>query len=202
MSALSAFNQAILNTVLARLALLFLTAAGDADQARQAAAAALAGYDVQTEEELRLAAEIISFGFHALQALAQATEPDLSVNRILRLRGSAVSLSREAHKSQRKLDQLQRSRRALAQADLAEAEAAPQAPAPDAQATEDLIARAVAEAGRPAKPINARDGVKRWSTAGQKQALAMRMAEKARQNQVRHQAAINAATLAMPSAPA
>jgi hypothetical protein len=199
MSALSAFNQAILNTILARLALLFLTAAGDPEQARQAAADALAGYDAQTEEELRLAAEIISFGFHALEALAQATEPDHSANRVLRLRGSAVSLSREAHKSQRKLDQLQRIRRTLTQQSPAKAETEGllQAPAPETQAGQDP-ARAIADAESLAKQINAGGGVKRWSPAGQKRALAMRMAEKARQDQLRHAASLAGAT---PSAP-
>ena len=70
----------------------------------------LNGYHIETEEELRLAAEIVSFGFHVLEALSKATGPDLSLNATLRLRGSAVSLSREAHKCQRKLDQLQRVR--------------------------------------------------------------------------------------------
>jgi hypothetical protein len=49
---------------------------------------------------------------HALEALGQAAAEDLALNRIIRLRGSAVSLSRESHKAQRKLDQLQRDRRA------------------------------------------------------------------------------------------
>jgi hypothetical protein len=39
--------------------------------------------------------------------LSRSSDPDLSLTKILRLRGSAVSLSREAHKAQRKLDKLQ-----------------------------------------------------------------------------------------------
>ena len=69
--------------------------------ARHAAGHMLAAYNAEAEEELRLAAEIVSFSFHALEALSEAAAPDLSFNRKLRLRGSAVSLSRESHKSQR-----------------------------------------------------------------------------------------------------
>ena len=58
-----------------------------------------------------------SFGLHALEALGYAAAPDLSLNKVLRLRGSAVSLSRESHKAQRKLDQIQRARRAGKQPD-------------------------------------------------------------------------------------
>jgi hypothetical protein len=66
----------------------------------------------ETQDEPRLAAEIISFSFQALEALSHAAGPDISLNHKLRLRGSAVSLSRESHKAQRKLDQLQKARRA------------------------------------------------------------------------------------------
>jgi hypothetical protein len=125
MSLISAtISQAILDTVLGRLALLFLTgAAGDLATAREAARQMLAAYNPETPAELSLAAEIIGFSLHALEALGQAAASDLSLNRILRLRGSAVSLSREAHKSQRKLDQLQRAR---ATQQPAEAQPAPQ----------------------------------------------------------------------------
>ena len=68
----------------------------------------LAAYHPQTPDELNLAAEIISFTIHALEALGQSMASDMPLSKILRLRGSAVSLSREAHKAQRKLDQLQK----------------------------------------------------------------------------------------------
>ena len=111
-AAMPAIAQAIVETILTRLATLFLIGAnGDAAAARDAARQMLASYDIQTEEELYLVAEIISFGFHALEALGQAAAPDLSLNKKLRLRGSAVSLSREGHKAQRRLDRLQRARR-------------------------------------------------------------------------------------------
>jgi hypothetical protein len=102
---------AILQTVLTTLAPLFLLAAGgDTDAARQAAAQMLAAYHPETEDELRLAASVVSFSFHALEALSQAAQPDLSLTRVLRLRGSAVSLSRESAKADRRLAQLQKAR--------------------------------------------------------------------------------------------
>jgi hypothetical protein len=104
-------SPVILDTVLGHLTPHFLTTTnGDFPVARHAASHLLAAYNVATEEELGLAGEIVSFGFHALEALSEAAAPDLSINQKLRLRGSAVSLSREAHKAQRKLDQLQRAR--------------------------------------------------------------------------------------------
>jgi hypothetical protein len=104
---------AVVETVLTRLATLFLTgAAGDLTAAREAAAQMLAADDPQAEDELRLAANIVGFSFHALEALGQAATPDMPLTKILRLRGGAVSLSRESHKAQRRLDQLQKARRA------------------------------------------------------------------------------------------
>ena len=102
---------AIVETILTHLAGLFLTgAAGDMTAARQAAAQMLAAYHPETEPELSLAAQIVSTSFHALDALGQAAAPDLPLTRVLRLRGGAVSLSRESHKAERRLDQLQKAR--------------------------------------------------------------------------------------------
>ena len=121
--------QALLNTVLTRLAALFLLGAGgNPDAARDAARQMLASYHVQTEEELALVAEIISFSFHAMEALAQAAAPDLSLNQKLRLRGGAVSLSREGHKAQRRLDRLRRDRRTQAATGAAKPKAATKQP--------------------------------------------------------------------------
>jgi hypothetical protein len=84
MSLASLLPSVILDTVLGRLALLFLTGAvGDLTAARRAAGQMLAAYHPGTEDELRLAAEIISFSFHALEALSQAADPDLSLNQQL-----------------------------------------------------------------------------------------------------------------------
>jgi hypothetical protein len=103
---------AIVQTILARLAALFLTGAdGDMTAAREAATQMLGVYRPETEDELRLAANIIGFSFQALEALGQAATPDMPVTRILRLRGSAVSLSRESREAERRLDQLQKARR-------------------------------------------------------------------------------------------
>jgi hypothetical protein len=103
---------AVLETILLRLAAIFLAGAhGDMTAARQAAAQMLAAYDPRTGDEVRLAANIICFGFHALEALGQSAASDMPLTRVLRLRGSAVSLNREATKAQRRLDQLQQARR-------------------------------------------------------------------------------------------
>ena len=113
MSLAKTLPGAVLETILTRLAALFLTgAAGDMTAAREAAAQMLSAYHPETEDELRLAANVISFSFQALEALGQAATPDMPLTRTLRLRGSAVSLSRESHKAQRRLDKLQTARRA------------------------------------------------------------------------------------------
>lgn len=83
--------------------LLLASASGNPAMARDAATQMLAAYNVGSEEELRLASEVISFGFHALQALGQAVDPTLSLNKITGLRGSAVSLRRKSRPSFRSL---------------------------------------------------------------------------------------------------
>jgi hypothetical protein len=111
MSLLTTRPAAILETILIRLAALFLTGAGgDKEAARQAASHMLAAYHPETEDELRLAANIVLFSFQALEALSQAAAPDLPLTRVLRLRGGAVSLSRESGKAERRLVQLQKAR--------------------------------------------------------------------------------------------
>jgi hypothetical protein len=148
---MTTMNQAILDTVLGHLALFFLAAtAGDMTKARQAAAQTIAAYHPQSPEELTLASEIISFSFQALEALGQAAAPDLSLNRTLRLRGSAVSLSRESHKARRKLDQLQRAHRNGIQPE--PVEAPPRAP--------QIEAVSVVEAERPAAQPTAKTQAK------------------------------------------
>jgi hypothetical protein len=98
----------LLNTILTRLTPLFLPGApGDATAARDAARQFLSTYNPRNAQELRLAAQIISFSLHALAALEQAADPDLPLTRIMRLRGSAISLNRESEKAQRRLDQCQ-----------------------------------------------------------------------------------------------
>jgi hypothetical protein len=127
MPLLATLPAAILETILIRLAALFLTGAGgDMKAAREAAAHMLNAYHPETEDELRLAANIIGFSFQGLEALAQSAAPDLPITRILRLRGGAVSLSREAAKAERRLGQLQKARQQAAEAEIQPALARPQ----------------------------------------------------------------------------
>jgi hypothetical protein len=126
MSLAALFPAAVLETILLRLAPLFLTGAGgDTTAARQAAAQTLGSYRPETEDELRLAANVIAFGLHVLEALGEAADPDLSMTRVLRLRGNAVSLSRESTKAQLRLDQLQKARRQNRQAEPVEPKPVP-----------------------------------------------------------------------------
>jgi hypothetical protein len=184
---------AILDTVLGRLALLFLTGAGgDLAAARHAASQMLAAYNAESPNELRLAAEIMSFGFHALEALSQAAAPDLPLTKILRLRDSAVSLSREAHKAQRKLDQLQRERRAGIPAQPVEnlatqTETAPTRPQIDkALALIEATREAPGKAPLEAMTSAARNGGKTWTQAYQQRLTAKRIADNLKKNQAAH----------------
>jgi len=124
---------AIIETILTRLAALFVTgAAGDMTAARDAASQMLAAYHPETLAELTLAASIISFTFQALEALSQAADPDKSLTRIIRLRGSAVTLSRESTKAATQLAQLQKSRHQPSPAQ-PEIQPEPAQPAPEAE---------------------------------------------------------------------
>jgi hypothetical protein len=104
--------SAFLEEILTFLLPLFMTGArGDTAAARQAALSALAAYDVATEQELRLAAEITSLGFGVLESLAKSMNPDLPINAVLRLRGNANALHRSAYQNQRVLDRLRQQRK-------------------------------------------------------------------------------------------
>jgi hypothetical protein len=213
MSLAATLPTAILDTILGRLALLFLTGAdGDRAAARDAARKMLAAYHPETENELRLAAEIVSFSFHALEALSQAATPDMPLTRVLRLRGSAVSLSRESHKSQRKLDQLQKDRRAGLQPQPA-ATAAPHPAAAEPARPQVDKAIALIEATRHAIATGAKDG-KAWGSfdnrafdnrafdkrAFDKSDAARRITENLRNNSAAHAAAQAAAQFTAPTA--
>jgi hypothetical protein len=153
---------AILDTILGRLALLFLSgAAGDLGIAHNAAAQMLACYEPETVHELRVAANVISFSFHALEALSQASTPEIPLTRILRLRGSAVSLSRESHKAERRLEQLQQARRDSPQLQPEPIDAAQ----PDAEPVSPRIEKAIAliEATRPSIRTPTPHGAPVWS---------------------------------------
>jgi hypothetical protein len=182
MSLPTSVTPTTLDTILGHLAPHFLTSAnGDLPTARHAASHMLAAYNAETEEELRLAAEIVSFSFHALEALSEAAAPDLPVTRKLRLRGSAVSLSRESHKSQRKLDQLQRAR--LAGSKPPEVQALPP---PDKPGTDQALR--LIEFAREALDASARkNGAPALTFSRQQRRAAERIAEKLKRNQAEHE---------------
>ena len=169
-------DPTILGTILGRLAVLFLSGAnGDLSIARDAAMKSLTAYHPETETELRLAAEIISFSFHALEALSQAATLDMPLTKILRLRGSAVSLSRESHKSQRRLDQMQRNRGA----------GIPAKPTTRPEPSRPRIEKALASIAttRDAMAAGTKDGDKTWTQRYRERATAKRLAARLRKNQ-------------------
>jgi len=132
---------AILETIVFHLAALFLAGAGgDIDAARDAARHMLMAHHPETEAELRLAANLISHSFQSLEALGQAATPDMPLARVMRLRGSAVSLSRESHKAERRLQQLQKARREGSPAQPAETQSQPVQPEPAQPKTENAVA--------------------------------------------------------------
>jgi hypothetical protein len=107
---------AFIEEMVAYLLHLFIRGAGgDEAAARHAVLSTLAAHDVANEEEMRLAAEIVSFSFTALEALAKAMDPDLPLNAKLRLRGNANAAHRSGHQCQRTLDKLRKERRLSAE---------------------------------------------------------------------------------------
>jgi hypothetical protein len=115
MSSFPLVAPAFLEEVVAYLLHLFIRgASGDEAAARHAVLSTLAAYDAEDEQELRLAAEIISFGFATLEALAKAMNQDLPLNAVLRLRGNANAAHRSGHQCQRTFDKLRKERRTAA----------------------------------------------------------------------------------------
>ena len=103
---------AFLEEILRFLAPTFVAGAGGSIKAaRDAALASLAAYDAQTEQEIRLAAQITMSGFIILETLAQSMNPELACNTVLRLRGNANATQRALNQCQRALDKLQKARR-------------------------------------------------------------------------------------------
>jgi len=170
----------VLDTILGRLARLFLGAADNEAAARDAALSILTAYNAETEEELSLAAEIVCFRMQTLEALSDAADPGLPLTKVLRLRSGAVSISRECHKSQRKLDQLRRDRGIGAQSVDAEAPALPPEP------VSPLAAASVAVAPQQAPDIPKANGKLTWSQAYQKRQLAKRIADNSKRHQAEH----------------
>jgi hypothetical protein len=177
--------QAILDTVIGRLALLFLAGAcGDMIVARHAASQMLAAYKPETPDELGLAAEVASLQFHTIEALSYASDPELTLNKVLRLRGGAVSLSRESHKARRKLDQLQNARRAGTTAQPAEAAADVVQPATTPPQVDKALG--MIEAAREAIQIAQKSGGKNWSQSFQKRMTAKRITDNLKKRQAEH----------------
>jgi hypothetical protein len=192
MSAATTILPAILDTVLGRLTLLFLSGAnGDTPAARHAAAQMLASYDPQTANEVRLAASIISFSLHALEALSQAATPDMPLNKILRLRGGAVSLSRESDKAERRLAQLQTTRREGFHPQPAEDETAETNPPEQQHPLADKAIALIEATRQQIKPAD-KNNAPIWSKAYQQQQAARRITDNLKKNQAAHLAATNA----------
>ncbi len=136
MSFFPTIAPAFLEEMVAHLLHLFIRGAGGEETAaRYAVLSTLAAYDPEDEQELRLAAEIISFGFAALEALAKAMNPDLPLNAVLRLRGNANAAHRSGHQCQRTLDKLRKDRRTAATRAAAHSPAPEIDPADTAEAT-------------------------------------------------------------------
>jgi len=193
MSLFPAVTPVFLERIVALLVPLFLTAAGgDAEAAGHAARCMIASYDVETEEEIRLAAEIASFGFGALDALSSSMDPDLSPRAVLRLRGSANAQHRSAHQCQRTLDRLRQQRRTSSAQPAAHGDPAP------------LAHRAEQEQADPPKLAQPAKEVSRQQRRAMQRAL-----EKAQRQQAEHarreamrirraEAAPSAATVPIP----
>jgi len=191
-------TPAILDTILGHLAPHFLPgAANNLATARHVAARILAAYNAETEEELRLAAGIVSFSFLALEPPGEAASSDLSANEKLRLHGSAISFSREIHKAQRKLDQLQRTRVAASRPP--ETQAPPPEPSaiPDKPSTGHPVG--LIEFASEALAANTNNGgIQAWTLSHQQRRAAERTIEHLTRNNAEH-VRYAATAVAMPA---
>jgi hypothetical protein len=110
--------------------LLLTTACGDGEAARQAAMEMLADFLPHTAEELSLAAEVIAFRLKALEMLHDSTVPGTPKATVMELLKVANTLRRSEAGAQRKLDSLQRPRRAATKNQAKAAAPTPQPPVP------------------------------------------------------------------------
>jgi hypothetical protein len=184
-------STAIMDIVIARLLVLFLTCGNDdVEEARQIVRKMLADHNPQTEEELCLAGEIIGFGFQALEALSRAADPARPLKEVLQLQGRAISMSRESHRNQHKLDQLQRARHVRAEEEPVAAE--DQAPSPQdkpSALTQDMEqAASLIQAARDVVEAAGRKGGVTWSQSYQKRQTAKRIADNMKKKQAEHTA--------------
>jgi hypothetical protein len=106
-AATSAFQDRILTL----LAPLFIEATGgDMAAARETVRSTLASYHARTDNEVRLAALVVAFGFGALDALSKAANRDLSLDEVMDLRDSATALSIAGDQNQSVLERLLKQR--------------------------------------------------------------------------------------------
>ncbi|MFO1023707.1 MAG: hypothetical protein U1E70_00870 [Acetobacteraceae bacterium] len=111
----------------------------DAAAARTSALAMLAEYDPRTMMELRLAGEIIGLSLNAMQAQGDAAQPDMTMAQRSDARRWAGAFTRTGLAAQRRLEAMQKARRAGADSGT------------DAAAPITASPRAVAEAEPPAQ---------------------------------------------------
>jgi hypothetical protein len=113
MSQPAVITPAFLDRILTLLAPLFLGATGgDMAAARDTVRSTLASYHVRTDNEVRLAALVVAFGFGALDALSKAANRELSLDQVMDLRDNATALSAAGHQNQAVLDRLRKPRQA------------------------------------------------------------------------------------------
>jgi hypothetical protein len=131
----NAMTPAFLDKILTLMAPLFVTATGgDVEAARETVRATLASYQARNDNELRLAALVVMFGFGVLDALSKAADPALSLDQVMDLRDNATALSQAGDRAQTALDALRRRR-------LAESAAGPRLNAlPSSVGPDDLLA--------------------------------------------------------------
>jgi hypothetical protein len=98
-TATSAFIQRIAQSLLP----FFLATTPNAEEAGIAIVQALNDYGARTESEFTEAAQILALGFCTVDTLAESAAPGLSVNKRLRLRGSAAALVRSKKTCQQAL---------------------------------------------------------------------------------------------------
>jgi hypothetical protein len=174
---LSDLPDAFLQTIVHQIALLlFRGAGGDMKVAQQAAVLTLGARDPRTDAEYCLAARILSFNLQAMEALAQAADPEMPLTRVLRLRSGAVSLAREALKAERQLEKLQEDRQQGLEPQPAEE---PQPESPRVEKTTALI-----EDNRKVASYAKAHGLT-WTQALQQRERDRRLAERHRKQQER-----------------
>lgn len=100
--------EEVTQTLIHNLAALLLDAAnGNLDQAKDAARRAIEVQKPRTEAEFRLAARITAYNLQASHALAKANRPDTADVSATRHCSTAMALTKEADKAERRLRELQ-----------------------------------------------------------------------------------------------